>query len=268
MKKYKLYQAFVLSFFSSGFYKDVGLHWKGTGFAYLLLLLAICWIPTLIQFQFSVTDYIQNKAPAITSQIPQINIINGKASVNVAQPYTITDLDSGTVIAIIDTTGKTVSLVGTKAHVLLTKTEVMYKKSSIETRSFSLLNVQHFILNQEKVTSWLTIFRKYGTVALFPVAVAGSFMFRIVQLLIYASIGLLFAKWCNTRLPYVGLLRLSAMAITPVIIISTLVGISNFKVPWQNLLYFIMAMAYLFFGVKAVSRPEESQTTRTMQRES
>ena len=189
MKQYGIFHAPYMSFFSQSFYRDVDMHWKGTGFAYLLLLLTICWFPGIIQLHVSFGDYVENDAPAIIEQLPTITIVKGEASVAVAQPYEITDPDNDKVIALIDTTGKTVSLEGTDARVLLTKTEVIYKKNSIETRNYSLQDIDAFVLDQEKVAAWLEILRKYIAVVAFPFAVLGSFAFRVVQVLIYAAIG-------------------------------------------------------------------------------
>ena len=264
MKQYGMFHAPYMSFFSQSFYRDVDMHWKGTGFAYLLLLLTICWIPGIVQLHHSVGDYVENDAPALIEQLPTITIVKGEASVDVAQPYEITDPDSGKVIAVIDTTGKTVSLEGTDARVLLTKTEVIYKKSAIETRSFSLKEIQAFVLDQETVTGWLAIARKYIAVASFPFAVLGSFAFRVVQVLIYAAIGILFCRMCKTDRPYQTLLRLSVMAVTPVIIVSTVFDVIGIKIPFHGLVYFLAAMAYLYFAVYAASRQEvarEKQST-------
>ena len=257
MKRYRFFQAPAMAFFSPSFYKDVGLNWKGTGFAYLLLLLAICWVPTFIQFQLSVANYVENKAPAIISQIPPIIIIKGEASADVTQPYKIIDPDSGKVLVLIDTIGKTVSREKIESIALLTKTEAIIKKSDVETRIFSLKKIEFFVLDKQKVSSWLKMFRNYGALVLFLFFVIVSFVFRILQLLIYAVIGLLFTKICKTKHSYQTLLRLSVMAITPVIIISTVVEIAAIKIPLQSLLYFIAAMGYLFFGVKIVSHKEK-----------
>lgn len=258
MKRYTIFQAPIMAFFSPSFYRDVGLNWKGTGFIYLFLLLAICWINISIQFHLSFVDLVETKAPTITPQIPPIKIIKGQASVDVIQPYKIINPDSGTVLALIDTTGKTVSLEGTEARLLLTRTEVRYKKNDCTTTGFNFKMVEHFTLDQQRVSDWLKVLRDYGAIFFFLFAVIVSFAFRIVQLLIYAAIGLLFAKWCKTSQSYQTLLRLSGMAITPVIIANTVVEIANITIPLEWVLYFIAAMAYLFLGVKAVSHKENA----------
>lgn len=246
-----------MSFFSLDFYKDVGLLWKGTCFPYLFLLLAICWVPFLIQNQLSVIDYVQNKAPALVDQIPPIRIINGEAVVDVSMPYKITDPESGKVLALIDTTGQTVSLEGTEAKILLKKVEVIIRKNDIETRSMSFKKIEHFTLDKEKVSGRLTIFRNYGSFVVFVLAIIGSFAFRVMQVLVYAAIGLLFAKWLKTKRPYLALLRLSVMALTPVIIVSTIIDLTHAKIPLNNLLCFIAAMVYLYLGVKAIACQEK-----------
>ncbi|MEK6744398.1 MAG: DUF1189 family protein [Nitrospirota bacterium] len=264
MRQYGMFHAPFMSFFSQSFYRDVDTHWKGTGFAYLLLLLTICWIPGIIQLHHSVGDYVENGAPALIEQLPTITIIKGEASVAVAQPYKITDPDSKMVIALIDTTGKTVSLEGSEARVLLTRAEVIYKKSAIETRNFSLKEINAFVLDQEKVTGWLAIVRKYVAVVAFPFAVVGSFAFRVAQVLIYAAIGILFARMCKTDRPYQTLLRLSVMAVTPVIIVSTVFGMIGIKIPFHVLVYFLAAMAYLYFAVYAASHQDVGQEKHSM----
>lgn len=257
MQRYRMSQAPFMAFFSLNFYRDVGVHWKGSGFPYLLLLLAICWVPGFVQFQLSVNDYVDNRAWALLSQIPSIKIIKGEVSVDVAEPHKIIAPHSGKVLAVIDTTGTMTSLEGTEARVLLTRSEVLLK-DDFQTRTFGLKNVDHFPLDRQRVSGWLETFRRYGAIVFFPFAVVGSFAFRILQVMVYAAIGLLFAKLCKTSMPYQTLLRLSVMAVTPVIIVGTIVGIADVEIPLHNLLYFVMGMVYLFLGVKALSRQEEA----------
>jgi len=259
MKRYTIFQAPIMAFFSPSFYRDVGLNWKGTGFTYLFLLLAICWVPGSILFHLHFANLIETKTPAIIPQIPQIKIINGEASVEVIQPFKIINPESGTVLALIDTTGKTVSLEGTEARVLLTRTELRYRKNDGTTTGFDFKWVEEFTLDQQRVSGWLRVLRDYGGVFAFVFKLIASFAFRIVQLLIYAAIGLLFAKWCKTSQSYQTLLRLSGMAITPVIIANTIVKIADITIPLEWVLYFIAAMAYLFLGVKAVSHKKNAQ---------
>ncbi|TKJ38924.1 MAG: hypothetical protein CEE38_04300 [Planctomycetes bacterium B3_Pla] len=81
-KTYSIFHIPVFSFFSKELYRDVGMHWKGVNFLYLLLLLAICLLPTTIKMYIGFANFANNEAPAIIEQIPEITINNGKVSIN------------------------------------------------------------------------------------------------------------------------------------------------------------------------------------------
>jgi len=54
-------------------------------------------------------------------------------------------------------------------------------------------------------------------------------------------------------LAYDTLIRLSVIAVTPCIIISTVLLLANVSLPYDILIYFLIAMVYLLFGVKAAA---------------
>jgi hypothetical protein len=253
MKKFSAIHIPPLSFFSKELYSDVALHWRGVNFLYLLLLLAICWIPIMIKLNNSITQFVDNEAPRIVEQVPKITITNGEASIDEPQPYYIKAPDSNSTLAIIDTTGTIKSLDNTGAYLLLTKKTLIVRQSDVETRAYSLAQVKNFVLTSDRLMKWLHIFKKIFIIILYPLALLSSFIFRIIQALIYGAIGLLFASWCRIKLSYDALIRLSVIAVTPCIIISTVLLLANVHLSYDALIYFLIAMAYLLFGVKATA---------------
>ena len=129
MKKYSIIHAPVMSFFSMDFYRDVGLNWKGVGFGYLFLLLAVFWVPKIIRIQWMASDFVEYEAPDVVGQVPEITIADGEVSIKEPQPYYITMPDSNKAIAIIDTTGSIVSLEDSNAFCLLTKTDFIMRNN-------------------------------------------------------------------------------------------------------------------------------------------
>ncbi len=253
MRRYSIFHIPALSFFSKKLYIDVGLNWKGVNFLYLLLLLAVCWIPTMIKVHLGAADFVNNEAPAIVNQIPEITITDGQVSIKETQPYYIKDPDSNEPLAIIDTTGQIESLEDTDAFCLLTGNKVITKKSKFETRTYDLLNIKAFAVDSERITGWLHIGRKFLAVVIYPFALLGSYLFRIVQALIYAAVGLLFALWCKVTLSYATLLRLAVVAMTPCLLAKTIFGIADIHLPYAALISLVITLAYLFFAVKANS---------------
>jgi len=254
MRRYSVIHVPVLSFFSKALYRDVCHQWKGVGFAYLLLLLIVCWIAPIVKLHIGVSDFVDNEASRIVSQIPTITIVDGKASINEPQPYRITEPDTGETLAVIDTTGAINSLEDAKAFVLIKETEAILKQSDFETRTFSFREIDQLTLDQDMVTGWLATAKVFVAPVLYVLAVLGAFVFRILQALIYACIGLLFASWCKSRFTYASLIRLSIVAVTPGIIIATILEVAGVSFPYSGWCYFLAAMGFLFFGVKAASQ--------------
>jgi hypothetical protein len=255
-KHYRIWQIPPLAFFSRALYRDVALRWKGIAFGYLFLLLALCWIPGAIRIHSSFAFFVDEEAPLIIEQIPDITIIDGQAFVDQPQPYTIYDPKTDEALLVIDTTGTITSLEQTDARALVTARQAFFQKSAIETRSFSFENVARYTLDQEKIYRWLDTAKTWAAPVLYPLCILGSFAYRIIQVLIYACIGLLLTSLVKGKLPYEALLRLSVVAITPVIIIGTLIDASPIELPLAWLWFFLLAMGYLLFGIHAATSGE------------
>ncbi len=255
MKRFSIIHIPLLSFFSKELYRDVGLNWKGVGFVYLFLLLAICSVPRMFKIQAFLSRFIDKEVPPLIEQVPRITITDGQVNADVPQPYYVRDPDSNDILAIIDTTGETESLVDTNAYALLTKTELIYRKSDVEYRIHDLSDVKEFVLDEGRIRGWLNFAKKTLVPVLYPFVVLGMFLFRIIQALIYGVIGLLFASWCRVKLSYDSLLRLAVVAITPCIIVKMIFEMTSIHLQMSGLWFFLMAMVYLFFGVKACSQP-------------
>ncbi|MHC4721781.1 MAG: DUF1189 domain-containing protein [Planctomycetota bacterium] len=261
MKRYRIFHIPALAFFSKDLYTDVALNWKGTCLGYLFLLLLVCWIPAMIQLNSGLDNFVETEAPKLTSQVPTITIKDGIVSTDVPQPHYIyvPDIDN-VVLAAIDTTGQFTSLNDIDASVLLTADKIMYRQGEFETKTFDLSQVKEFTLDEDKLTNWLNILKKLVAPVLYPAALVGSYLFRIIQVLVCAAIGMLFVSSLNAQLSYISLVRLATVAITPAIIVKTILGAADIRLPAGWLLYMIVTLAYLYFGVKACSQPQYEQT--------
>lgn len=251
MKKYSLLHAPFLSFFSKDLYKDVGQNWKGIATLYLLLLVAFCWIFQTWTINMKVSEFIANETPPFIEQIPEITITGGNVSINEPEPYFIYDPGTQEIIAIIDTTGEYDSLDNTEAYLLLTQNKLIGKESETETRVYDLSQIDNFFLDQAIVNKFVSIFKAYFPFVFYIFAVIFSFIFRLVLVLLYGVIGLLFCKIANVKLAYQTLMRLAVIASTPVIILDTVLEVSNITIPLFWLICFVITMFYLYFGVRA-----------------
>ena len=262
MKQFSIIHIPPLSFFSKDLCRDIALNWRGVNFLYLLLLLAVCWIPLIIKLDKSFSQFIDEDIPPIVNQIPEIKITNGEVSIKEAQPYYIKGPKNDKALAIIDTTGTITSLDVSDAKCLVTKTAVTTRESPYQTRTFNLTNVKNFVLTRDDVTGWAKTCKKLFIPVVYPFALISSFIYRIIQVLLYAGIGILFATRRNIFLSYAAMLRLSVVAVTPCIIISTVLLSAQVSLQYDYLIYFLLAMAYLLFGIKAASAAASERQTQ------
>ena len=259
MSKYSLFQIPLLSFYSSDVYRDMALNKKGIGFAYLFLLLAFCWLILVLVIDNKIDAYFEEYAPAFLVQFPEITIQDGKASLRESQPYYIDDPETGRPIAVIDTTGTIKTLEDTDAVILMNRNTVTFEKNKLETRTFHLSEIGDMVIDRELMSKWIETTKTYMPVLMYPFALAGSFLYRIIQMMLYAAFGMVFASMLKAELDFSQLLRLSVVAVTPSIIINTLLWIAGINFPMIGLIFFGLTMVYLYLGIKATidTEPEE-----------
>ncbi len=253
MRKYSVLHPFVLSFYSKALYQDVAQQWRGTGFAYLFLLLALTWLPVVFKVHTGFVSWLNENAPAFLLQMPTIAIRNGQVSTDVDTPYVITT-NKGEPIAIIDLTGQYTDLDDTKALILLTEDKLLLKQENRpETRMYDLSQVRNFSLNRQDLEGWAVWARRWFGVVFYLIVLPSEYVYRILQALLYAALGLAFCMSLKMELPYLTVLRLTVVALTPVILVQTVLTLLSLNVPGLWLLSLAGALGYLYFALKANS---------------
>lgn len=256
MKRYSTLHALYLSFFSRDFYQDVGAKWKGKGFLYLLLLLAVTWLPVIYKIHRELSEEIRLEVPKYLEQMPKITIVGGRVSIDRPVPHTILEPDGRTPFMVIDTSGGITSLEQTDATVLLTGDRIMFRRpQGAGTKIYDLSGTDAFI-DRDRVDRWVQAVRKYFAVVAYPVALAASFVYWALQMVIYNAIGMLFVSKLKAPLDSPVVFRLASMAITPAILLLTLLMLLGIHVPAAPVVFFAIATGYLYFAVKANAGPE------------
>lgn len=261
MKRFSILHPLYMSFYSSELYQDVGRNWKGAGLGYLFLAMAILQLPMAAKIHVGFSKWVATGASQVVDRIPQITIRNGEVSTNVETPYYIPQppeeasrVSAAQYLAVIDLTGKYKTLEDVSTDVLLTRHSVTMRNQR-EVRTYDLSQVESFSMDSARVRGWLDSARFvvaplfYGFVLLF------SFLYRVVQVALYAAVGIAFARSLNAALEYPALMRLAAVAVTPAMILNEAVDLTQLRIPMWSLLCLAMAMGYLYFGVKSAVSP-------------
>jgi len=251
MKRYSTVHPLFMSFYSRSLYQDVAMNWRKISLLYLLLLLAVCLIPLTFKTRAAVSDYLLHEAPKIVKQFPVVSISKGQVSVDIPMPYTIKDPQSNAPFIIIDTTGQVTSLSGSDALVLLTKTKLFFKRGPKESRILDLSDIDSLVIDQSMLYDWMETFIEYFAFVLYPVALFFTFLFRILQAIVFAVMARSFNNYLKLNFRYSALLSLSIVSMTPAIIFDALYNYFDMVIPFWWLIDFALALGYLFFALKS-----------------
>lgn len=254
MKKHHILESLFLSFYSKSLYQDIAKAWKGLALGYLLLVMAICWLPFSYDFHRFLSHYADQILPDIIQQVPIITIAKGKLSIDKPVPYVIKQPGDQQALIIFDTSGKYTSLEHLDAFVLFTRDNVIVRDPSASIPKFttySLAKFQdgtiskadiHFIA--DKIIFW-------SSVLMYPFSVIIAFVYRFLQILILAGISLLLASLFRITLTYPAAVRLTVVAFTPMLILSTLVEYFSLSIPYWGIISFLLVIGYLGYAVHA-----------------
>lgn len=251
MKQYNVLQAIFMSFYSKNLYRDVANNWGGKAFFYLLFLLCLSWIAFVCVLQMGINEGYRKHSDAVIDQIPVLTIKDGKLSTPENKPYVIVNPDTKEKVFVIDTTGQYTSLEQAQAPVLVTETQVFSQTKPNQIRIDQIPSNLSVAINPQTVNEYLKYYLGYAWIFLFILFVIISYVFRVLQSLIYALIGIIFKAIFKVSLTYGQLLVIAMVALTPVIVISTILDFLNVVLPYESLIGFLLSMAYLCFGIIA-----------------
>lgn len=245
------------SFYSRNLYCDVAFRWQGTGLLYLLLLLAVTWLPTPARWARGLSAFADRSAPHLAQELPAIAIENGVMRADPPGRHVVHDPDQpGKVMLIVDDTIDEVPPgLDTQMMFLARREFGVIRPSRGERRVFRMSETASFSATPAGVTRFLRSLAFWLPPVGYIAVVAGSLLMRLLQALLYAAIGQVFARKASVELDYQALMRISAVAMTPVIVARTLLWFG----PWDPVWYlrwptaFAITLMYLRFGIQSAA---------------
>lgn len=257
MRRFSLLHPLWMAFYDGAIYEDVARSWGNRVFLYLLLLLALTWIPITIQTQNQVDEWVSREAPFYIDQVPDLSLSGGELSSSSSTPTVLRDRD-GTVLAVIDPTGRYTSLDDTEAPVLVTRTQIFIRGEGDQVDVSALPEGPPETLTREDLYVIADWTRSLVNTLLFPVLLVFSFAYRTVQALVYALVASFFTSSTGGRLPYRTLLNLALVAVTPAVVLDTVHMLMDFPLPewfwWPACV--LLSLGYLRFGIRATLESE------------
>jgi hypothetical protein len=264
MKKSGRVSALVLAFFSAELYRDVVRRWNGAGLMYLALLLAVCWLPSPIRWFSGLHTYAVEHVPQLAGQLPDITISNGTMQASPPGRHVIRDLESNaknpTFLIIDDTIDEVPADLETSAIIVTRKQFGVIRRDRNERRSWTFTPDTDLQITRQDVGAFLSSLQFWVPPVGYAFCFLGSFIFRFLQACLYGWLARLFARQKGITLDVRAGLRLATVAITPVVVIRTLLWFlpaePSWYIRWPAAI--IITVLYLKFAVRALA--EEAPT--------
>ena len=251
MRRYSLLHPLWMAFYDGAIYEDVARSWRNRTFLYLLLLLALTWIPFTIQTQNQVDEWISREAPFYIDQIPDLTLSNGELTTSSSTPTLLRDRD-GKILVVIDPSGQYRSLDDTEAPILVTRTQIFVRGEGDQVEIQSLPDGPPETLTREDMYVIADWTRSLVNTLLFPVLLVLSYVYRTLQSLLYAYVASFFTASAGRSLPYRTLLNLAIIAITPAVVLDTVHMLMESPLPdwfwWPACV--LLSLGYLRFGIR------------------
>jgi hypothetical protein len=227
--KFQPWQAPVLSFYSRAFYADVASNWTGSGMAYMTLLSTAAWFLTVV-FSAVVPCWTTMNNPTLNSflhQVPTITCNDGLLSIKGKCPHRILDR-SGVAWAVFKTdTSQLEQMTSEDPPLVITSDALLVQtraESKVKKYRFAeiLKHFGHIELSGDATLTWIKFALTWLPLIVFFFGLPIVLLSHLLQMLVYALIGMILAKlWKKRHVPFSTSLRLSALAITPNVVLCT-----------------------------------------------
>lgn len=258
-RRYAGVQALVLALFSPAVYRDVALHWRGLGIRYLFLVLAVTWLPAMGMLQGAIDDFAANVAPSLLDKLPRIVVKHGEATLDPPEPVTLRDPRNGAVLAVLDTGDDAPPSESKDAVVALGRTTLVVRRPDDHDVRVVNLSDSPFadaVIDRARAETALASVQRWFVVTVaYPVCLSASWLYRTAEAMVY---GLMVAFRMGVALGRplrpAACIRLAAVALTPVIVLDTLIGILGTPLPFWPIAYFFVTIGYLYLGISALPR--------------
>ncbi len=229
-------------------------------YKYLLFILAMSSIPAFYIINSNIHDYINGPGKKVIQQIPEIDIKNGSISTEVSLPFIIRDPETDKKLIIIDNTGSFSSIEDNDALILLMDGQLLVRTYENTAQHFDLSEFDDFKINKFKVKDSVPLV-KWVVLFMYIIYTLFLFTFYFILIHIYAWSGGFLDYFAKSGLNYQAILRVSVLAITPVLVIDMVLKVMMIHIPHWGIISIIFSMSLIYFGL--ISNKNKEQSTNT-----
>ncbi|KMY54768.1 hypothetical protein AC623_13175 [Bacillus sp. FJAT-27231] len=232
----------------------------GKTISYIFLLMLLSSLPFIIQFSLLATGGLSSFKEAVKKDLPSFTIKNGQLT----SPETKTKwLKNGVTDIVFDPTGTVLAsdLSNKDQAIGLLKEElVLSAGGQLQTISYDFPGIT--AINKETVIQYTHSLQAYSAIIL-PVLFILYYLFTscmgFIKVSVLAAIGMLFKQATGRKLFYRQSWRLAAYAMTPAIILFSLLRLAGITLPFSFFIDWLITALMLFLAVRSIPLPKSKK---------
>jgi hypothetical protein len=251
-----------MSFYSGDLYREVVKNWRGVGYLYLACVIAGSWLIMSIAAQVIINNALNKYFEPYIVKCPTVTIKGGKLSIDKPLPYII-DISENSCIDF-DTSDDAKLPQGKDIGVVISPTSVRQFIGDGTDKTiitFDKLQDSAMTFDQTTLHGIVNGIKTWTGVGLFVVCTPTMIVFCIIQTLLYALIGLIVSNVMNVGLTFGQIVRIASVALTPCLVLETLIRCTGHQIPLWGLVAIAIAIGYVIFGVRANAGADGPVTT-------
>jgi len=221
----------------------------GKSLRYLLIIMLFIGSIIMINAGIEIYSFKKDFVQKLETKFPDFELKDGRFLCSGIMPFIYNSKDE---VFIIDTSGKTYKEVlnGYKSGVYISETNIEYKKSTAETRSYNLSDAKNFNFTKSKLIKVINQFTIPGLIFIFLVSVFFIFVAKLVGVLLLTIIALIINKVLKSEIDYTNIFKISIYAIVLPSIIKFGLGLAKTDIPYFFVLYYGIATFYIWRYIK------------------
>lgn len=237
-----------LAFYSPHVYVRAAREWRGIGFGYLFCLILIStacigiWVHTWTNVAIAQIEKV------LLPQLPKMTFQDGKLAIDKELPYVIRINDVP--VARFDKTDELPAEPSEFSPLVLGETKAsQYIKRTGKVKEWIYDKVLSTVIDPLGVARYVQFLKTWLGVIVAAIILPIHFAIVATQTLLLGVIGRVFTSTMSMHLTYSRLVRIAVVAVTPGVVLGTILLVANqFFQLWLGI-YGIMAAGYMFFGV-------------------
>lgn len=266
---YRYPAALYHAFYSRQLYVDVGKRWRGLGFIYLLLVVALFSIPFALSVSKQFNGYFNEELIEPLLKLPTLYVQNGEASIDQPVPYLIKN-KKGQVVIIVDTSNVIHEFNAQYPYlnILINKNQMMYKmpvpqlfKGSTPSMNVMTPVVEVFnkgvnsVFDGKKLVheGSLTGLKYVSQLMIYPLTVAILFSFFLVIFPMVALLAQVFARlFFSFQITYGQACRVLIVSSTPMLLVLFFFLTCNLMFSGMGIILMALMGAYYSYALHAL----------------